>query len=84
MATCAKGPFPVTGTAHGKISKVVLATAYAHMQIAGRKECTGSCASGVCKFGMTNYNVDANQEIPDADGNGVTWNVYGEGHCFCV
>ena len=82
MSSCAKVVTQISGTAHGTKPAHVLLNAIGHLILNGQGNCTGACDSGGCTFGLTKLNGDI-QVVNDADGQGVTITVTGDGQCFC-
>jgi hypothetical protein len=88
MASCAKPVDGVKGTAHGPAGTIkeiatLFGRAIAHLRLRGIEQCTGSCDSGNCTFGLTDLHADQTEIVPDADGQGATVTVTGDGTCFC-
>ena len=87
MGSCAQALNGVKGTAHGTVQSHkdlgrLVVRAIGHLMLQGAQQCIGQCDSGACTFGLTSLSEDV-EVVRDADGQGATVTVTGDGQCFC-
>ena len=83
MANCSKAVTVIgaANSAPGRNRLDVFKIAIGNMILQGANQCTGSCDSGVCKFGLTNPEIHV--RVIDGAAGGYQIQVSGEGECFC-
>jgi hypothetical protein len=85
MGKCS-GKVNTFGRAHANKPEVAYHRAFKHLYSNGDQECTqNTCDSGRCVFTLSGAQVEALHitYTPDADGNGTTCNITGQGSCHC-